>query len=165
MNVRKWNFFYSAAILTLSLAAYACTKSQVDSKSAQVSSGESPVSTGPVSDRLPVPSISPREAEGLLRNDFAVLIDVREKDEIAEGMAARGEWFPLSKAESSQPADQAEFKSFLAKLPKDKKIILYCRSGNRSGKFAAILEAQGFKTANMGGFEDWKAAGLPIKKP
>jgi rhodanese-related sulfurtransferase len=44
-------------------------------------------------------------------------------------------------------------------------IILYCRSGVRSGRAASTLAKGGFRTANAGGFGDWKAAGLPVRKP
>lgn len=108
-----------------------------------------------------VSPITPREAEGMLRNDFAVQVDVREEKEIAEGMAARALWFPTSKISDTSP----EWKAFVAKLPRDKEIVLYCRSGNRSGKVADLLAKQGFKTRNMGAFDEWVAAGLPTRKP
>lgn len=105
--------------------------------------------------------MTPTEAEGMLRNDFAVLVDVREADEIKEGMAARAEWMPLSKIEANAP----DWQDFVKKLPKDKTVIVYCRSGRRSGIVADKLAQMGYKTANMGGFSDWQAAGLPTKKP
>ena len=33
----------------------------------------------------------------------------------------------------------------LDKISKDKKVVIYCRSGNRSGVITQALEAQGFK--------------------
>jgi rhodanese-related sulfurtransferase len=43
---------------------------------------------------------------------------------------------------------------------------LICRSGNRSGKAAALLASKGFKDlVNMaGGMLQWNALGLPIEK-
>lgn len=107
-----------------------------------------------------VKSISPNETEGLLRNDFAVLVDVRELDEVKEGMAAPAQWMPLSKIQANDP----EWQQFLEKLPKDKQIVVYCRSGRRSGIVAEMLAAKGLKVYNMGGFQSWKDAGLPVKK-
>ena len=45
----------------------------------------------------------------------------------------------------------------------DKQLILYCRSGRRSGVVAAALAAQGHQVANAGGFKDWQSAGLPTR--
>ncbi len=40
---------------------------------------------------------------------------------------------------------------------KDKKIIVYCRSGNRSGTATKILNENGFNAYNMiGGINGWK---------
>lgn len=107
-----------------------------------------------------VQSITPIEAEGLLRNNFAVLVDVREANEVRNGMAAPAKWFPVGKIES----DATEWRDFLSKIPKDKMIIFYCRSGRRSGIAAEKTAAKGYKTANMGGFEAWQKAGLPTRK-
>lgn len=108
-----------------------------------------------------VAQVSPKETEGLLRNDFAVLVDVREEDEIKDGMAAPAKWFPTSKIQADDPS----WKEFVSKLPKDKQIVFYCAVGGRAGKVAAKLAEQGFKVGNMGGFRDWQSAGLPVRKP
>jgi len=108
-----------------------------------------------------VQDIKPLEAQGLLRNDFAVLVDVREQEEINEGMASGASWMAKSKLDSDPKALDA----WLATIPKDKNIILYCRSGNRSGIVAKQIAAKGRKASNMGGFKDWVDAGLPVAKP
>lgn len=112
-------------------------------------------------ENTPVASVTPMEAYGALKNGFAVLVDVREKDEIAQGMAAPARWIATSEIDARGPA----WNDFVKSLPKDKQIVFYCRSGNRSGRAASALSAQGFRTANMGGFAGWSAAGLPTKKP
>ena len=112
-------------------------------------------------DHAAVEKISARETKGLLVNDFAVLVDVREEDEVKDGMAADAQWMPMSKIEADDPA----WVAFQKKLPKDKKIVLYCAVGGRAGRVAKMLSEKGFKTANMGGFASWVAAGLPVKKP
>ena len=48
---------------------------------------------------------------------------------------------------------------------KGKELLLYCRSGNRSGQAAALLAKEGFKTLNAGGFSEWQTAKLPTRKP
>jgi len=57
-----------------------------------------------------------------------------------------------------------QWKAFLEKN-RDKELILYCASGYRAGRAAQLLAGEGFRTANTGGFGDWQAAGLPVRKP
>ncbi len=58
----------------------------------------------------------------------------------------------------------SDFKEQLNKLPKDKKYLLYCRSGNRSSKTVPIMEELGFENFYelQGGIKNWNSAGLPI---
>lgn len=107
-----------------------------------------------------VPPLTPAEAAKLVAAGSAVLVDVREPAEWAEtGVAAPAVLLPKSDFDGPQQ----QWKEFLAKTG-DKQIILYCRSGNRSGKVAAALAAQGRNVANAGAFKDWQAAGLPVRK-
>lgn len=107
-----------------------------------------------------VPSVTPREAAGLLANDFAVLIDVREEDEVkATGLAEKARWIPMSKIE----ADAPEWKELLAATPRDKQVLFYCAKGGRAGKAAERMAQAGHKVGNLGGFEGWKSAGLPVR--
>ena len=49
-------------------------------------------------------------------------------------------------------------------LQKNKPVALYCRSGKRSKKAAAILSEKGFKVVELGkGFNAWQAAGKEIE--
>ena len=108
-----------------------------------------------------VAKLSPAEAAKRVAAGTAVLIDVREPAEWAEtGVAAPAELLPMSDFNG----DQKLWKPFLA-ANAGKELILYCRSGNRSGKVAAKLAEAGKTVANGGGFKDWAAAGLPVRKP
>jgi len=107
-----------------------------------------------------VPSVKPADALARVKAGDAVLIDVREPDEWAEtGVAEPAVLLSLSDLRGERKA----WKPFLEKN-RDKTLLLYCRSGNRSGQAAAILAKEGFKPANVGGFSGWKAAGLPVRK-
>lgn len=107
-----------------------------------------------------VQKISPADAAKLVADGKAVLVDVREPSEWAEtGVAAPA----LLLAKSDFDGAQKDWKPFLEKNA-GKEIILYCRSGNRSGKVAAALAEKGVKVANAGGFKDWAEAGLPVRK-
>ena len=106
-------------------------------------------------DILPASEAASRVAAGT-----AVLVDVREPGEWADGGVAE----PANLlSRSDMRGDRTGWKSFLAEN-KDKELILYCRSGNRSGIAARILTKEGFNVANAGGFRDWVAAGLPTRQ-
>lgn len=106
------------------------------------------------------PKITPAEAAKRVAEGKAVLVDVREASEWAEtGVAAPA----VLLAKSDFDGAQKDWKPFLEKNA-GKEIIVYCRSGSRSGKVAAALAEKGVKTANAGGFGEWEKAGLPTKK-
>jgi rhodanese-related sulfurtransferase len=108
-----------------------------------------------------VPKISPAAAAKLVADGKAVLVDVREaKEWAATGVPAPA----VLLAKSDFDGAQKDWKPFLEKNA-GKEIILCCRSGHRSGIVAAALAEKGLKTANAGGFKDWVAAGLPVRKP
>ena len=112
-------------------------------------------------DPAAVAKIAPAEAAQLVADGKAVLVDVREANEWAEsGVAAPATLLAKSEFDEGMIG---EWKHFLAGVG-DKQIILYCRSGNRSGKVAAALAEKGFKVANAGGFKEWQAASLPTRK-
>ena len=105
--------------------------------------------------------MSPTQARELQLSGQALLVDVREEIELQESGIAEGAiWMPTSKIDP----DNADWRVFKTNLPKDKKIALYCRSGQRSGMVAEFLNMEGYDAVNVGGFKDWIAAQLPIKK-
>jgi rhodanese-related sulfurtransferase len=96
----------------------------------------------------------------LIASGKAVLVDVREPSEWADtGVAAPA----VLLAKSDFDGAQKDWKPFLEKNG-SKEIILYCRSGARSSTVAAALAAKGLKVSNAGGFREWVAAGLPVRK-
>ena len=80
-------------------------------------------------------SSDPKGAYEDLKQGKAVIIDVREKDEIRTGMIEGAQWFPLSKVEKSK-----EWKNDFIKATRGMDIYMYCRTRNRSGKFQNILK-------------------------
>lgn len=77
------------------------------------------------------------------------LVDVREPHERADYNIG-GTHLPLGKIQTMQLDDIEDWK--------DDEVVLYCRSGNRSGQAAMILEQAGFKnTVNLtGGMLAWQ---------
>jgi rhodanese-related sulfurtransferase len=77
------------------------------------------------------------------------LVDVREPYENAD-FNIGGTLLPLGMIQAMQIDEIEELK--------DKEVILYCRSGNRSGQAAMVLEMMGFEnTKNLvGGLVEWQ---------
>lgn len=105
-----------------------------------------------------VAASTPKEAYELASKNIAVIIDVREKDEIKSGMIDKASWFPMSKIENDK-----QWKDDFKKISEGKKIFVYCRSGRRSEKVKDILKSEGIESENLGGYETLKSE-LPIKK-
>ncbi len=106
------------------------------------------------------PSVSPAEAEARVKAGTAVLIDVREPDEWAGGVAAPARLCSFSDLRG----DRGPWKAVLEES-RGKEIIVYCASGARSGLAAGLLRRKGFEVVNAGGFGGWRAAGLPVRVP
>jgi rhodanese-related sulfurtransferase len=119
--------------------------------------GAQPAQPGP-----PVARISPTEAAQLAKDRKAILVDVRERDELAAGMAEGAHWYPTSSIKD----DPKAYLTFVSSLPADQTIVFYCAAGGRAGSAAEIARKElGRRTANLGGFKDWKGAGLPVATP
>jgi rhodanese-related sulfurtransferase len=104
--------------------------------------------------------VQPSEAAQLVRDNKAMLVDVREPAEWSDGVVKGAALLPLS----DLAGPRTRWKPFLAAIA-EREIILYCLSGSRSGRAARLLAGEGFKTANAGGIGSWQAAGLPMGKP
>ncbi|WP_026693604.1 rhodanese-like domain-containing protein [Peribacillus kribbensis] len=73
------------------------------------------------------------------------MIDVREDEEVAEGMIPGAVHIKMG-----------EIPERLDELEKDKEYIIICRSGGRSGRVCHFLQDQGYKVTNMeGGMLNW----------
>ncbi len=107
-----------------------------------------------------VGKVTPAEAAKAVADGTAVLVDVRESEEWAETGVAE----PALLLSKSDFENNGEGWKVMLEKNADKRIILYCRSGNRAGQVAEALAKQGKSVANAGGFEDWKKAGLPVRK-
>src|SRR5512133_2481372 len=93
-----------------------------------------------------IPQLTPAEAAA--RTD-AVVLDVREAAELAEGRIAGSTHIPLGQL----PARAFE-------LDRGRPVITVCRSGGRSARAAQFLTDQGYDVANLaGGMTAWTADG------
>ena len=81
------------------------------------------------------------------------VLDVRTQEEWDEYHAPNTTLIPL---------DQLQAR--LSEVPKDKEILVVCRSGNRSQQARDILLSAGYNATSMaGGLKEWFAKGYPIE--
>lgn len=107
-----------------------------------------------------VESISPAKASELVRQGAAELIDVRERSEIeAKGIATPALWL----ATSEVTGRTQRYSEFVKQLDPKRKLIFYCVSGRRAAQVAEHFSTLRFQTLNMGGFDDWVKANLPVR--
>jgi DMSO/TMAO reductase YedYZ molybdopterin-dependent catalytic subunit/rhodanese-related sulfurtransferase/glyoxylase-like metal-dependent hydrolase (beta-lactamase superfamily II) len=97
------------------------------------------------------PQVGARAAKALV-DAGALLLDVREPDEWHTERAADASWLPMGQVRAKQ-----------AELPRDRRIVVVCRSGGRSAAVTESLRRWGFDAVNLaGGMCAWTAAGLPV---
>jgi len=86
----------------------------------------------------------------------AVILDVREKNEVTQGMIKGAQWIALSDLNSHPEKTIRKLKA----LAQESKIYVYCRSGSRSAKFISQIKDQGLKGFNLGGYDSLQEQGL-----
>lgn len=87
-----------------------------------------------------------------LRNAGAFILDVRQPEEWNEYHVPGSTLIPLGELEAR-----------VKELPRDKQVVVVCRSGNRSATGRDILLRAGFPqvTSLAGGLIQWRAVGYP----
>jgi hydroxyacylglutathione hydrolase len=97
--------------------------------------------------------VLPSQVADQLSSGEAILIDVRNESEWAEGHIPGAKHIMLGYL--AQRSNE---------IPADKPVVVQCRTGGRSAIGASILQAQGIPAvANMmGGIRDWELAELPL---
>lgn len=104
---------------------------------------------------MDVPTIRVEQAAADLAGRASLFLDVREPDEWDAGRIEGARHVPL-----------AHLRSRLDTIPRDRRVIAVCRSGNRSGQATEVLCAAGFDAVNLGGgMRAWAAAGLTLDPP
>lgn len=84
----------------------------------------------------------------------AFVLDVRTPEEWNEFHAPNSTLIPLD-----------QLTSRLNEVPRDRQIVVVCRSGNRSQQGRDILLNAGFEqvTSMTGGLSEWRASGFPVE--
>ncbi|MFK4227014.1 rhodanese-like domain-containing protein [Streptomyces sp. NPDC019890] len=95
-----------------------------------------------------------REDEAARRVDASVLLDVRELDEWSAGHAPGAVHRSLTELLDGAPLPPED---------RGQRLVVICRSGNRSRQAAALLTAGGVDVVDViGGMREWAEAGLPV---
>jgi rhodanese-related sulfurtransferase len=96
-----------------------------------------------------------QQAKPLLDNSGVFWLDVREQSEYDAGHIPGVTLIPTGQVESR-----------LSEIPKDKPVIVTCRTGNRSAAVAQFLQEQGYTNVHnmQGGIVAWQNAGFPVAK-
>ena len=93
-------------------------------------------------------------AQAWIKSGDAVMIDVREDDEVADAAVAIAKVLPMSHVSVD------EYPDFGAK-----KVVVLCRSGARSAQVTQALSSRGIEAYNLkGGIIAWMHAGLPVNR-
>ena len=99
-----------------------------------------------------MPEVAPSEAKQII-DSGAQVIDVRTEVEHDAGRIPGSRHIALSDVQRES-----------ANLDQDKPVILYCRSGNRSGPAADAFAASGWDAHSIeGGLLGWQEAGFELE--
>lgn len=100
-------------------------------------------------------TIGAQEAYERLKSDTSVImLDVRTPQEYAASHVEGSLLIPVQELDA-RVGELAPYKG--------KTVLVFCRSGNRSGRGAALLRERGFNALNVrGGILDWSAKNLPL---
>ena len=103
-----------------------------------------------------VRDVAPGEATRLLNHENAIMIDMRSDRDFRDGHIVNAVHAPAENSDMSARLDKY----------RDRPLIVYCRSGQRSMPVCSKLRKQGFeKVYNLkGGVLGWQQADLPISK-
>ena len=134
-------------ILQIAALCLIATASSCQNKDSQTT----PSSAGKINTTISVDDFQKKLAE----DNQIQLVDVRTPEEYNGGHL---------KGAVNYNYNGSDFDAQLAKLDKNKPVLLYCLSGGRSAKAAALMGDKGFTAVyNMqGGIMKWKAADKPL---
>jgi len=101
-------------------------------------------------------SIYQAKFEKLMKKKNTYVLDVRTPEEYTSGF--------IGNAVNYNVMDSVAFVNTILSLDKNKKYLLYCKSGRRSGKALVMMKNMGFKKVHHlnGGVTEWKGE---LKKP
>ncbi len=105
--------------------------------------------------------VTVQQGKEMIDRGEVFILDVRTQEEYDAGHIRNSIRIPLQDIKI-----QTELDNELKKIPGDRKILVYCRTGHRSALASEILAKNGFvQIYNMnGGIVDWTNAGYEVVK-
>jgi len=100
--------------------------------------------------------LTPADAADALAQDGWQVVDVRLAEERVEDGRIAGDVH----------IELVELAARAGEIDPERPVLVYCRSGSRSGMAVAALRGAGYDARNLeGGILAWAAAGLPLEPP
>jgi rhodanese-related sulfurtransferase len=101
--------------------------------------------------------VTSREAAELIKNEEPIILDVRTPNEYKQGHLHNAVLIPVQEL-------QRRYRELGAH--KDREILIYCATGNRSTVASKILIDNGFKhiVDMQGGIYDWSKLNFPVTR-
>ena len=131
------NTFYAIAFMSMAFVSYSCTSSDAESTETENTQFGG------------IKTLVASDFNAKEKDSNTVVIDVRSPEEVANGFIPGTDLF-INFLDGN-------FQDQLQKLDKTKTYIVYCHSGNRSGKATNAMQQLGFTTIYnlQGGISGW----------
>ncbi len=102
-------------------------------------------------------TLSPEEFKAGIKNDDAVVLDVRTQQEFEKGH------LPQAKNVNYRAPD---FETLIKQIDREGSFYVYCASGKRSSKAADFMAKEGFDEVYSlkNGILNWQKQGYPVKQ-
>lgn len=114
------------------------------------------IATPVVAAEVPVPTaeLAAQIAAKDALNPAPLVLDVRSPEEFAAGHVPGAVLIP-----------EDQLATRIGELGEPREVVVYCRTGRRSGLAEPVLESHGFRVHQLAGsWQSWQAAGLPEEK-
>jgi rhodanese-related sulfurtransferase len=111
-----------------------------------------------------IQNVTVEEAKKMVEQEDVFVLDVRTPSEFNSSRIEGATLIPVKNSGGSNLSPDQLLEARINEVPKDKKILVYCKSGNRSASAAKILVNAGYSQVyNMeGGINAWVGAGYPV---
>ncbi len=144
----KRHFLY---LISISFILFSCKSNSKEYEVSLVNKTETVNSNGKIH------NVSVADFQKALQLTDATLIDVRTLQEFEQGHiegAINIDWY------------QRSFRNYIQHIRKDKPILIYCRSGNRTSKTSGVLQALGYSEIyNLErGIDQWVVEKAPVTR-
>jgi rhodanese-related sulfurtransferase len=111
-----------------------------------------------------IENLTVEEAKKMVERGDIFVLDVRTPSEFNSSHIEGATLIPVTNASGSNLSPDSLLEARINEVPKNKKILVYCRSGHRSTLASTILVNSGYSQVhNMeGGINAWISTGYPV---